>query len=168
MKEGGFTYLLLLFFVAILGVGLAVAGEAWHVSVQREKEEQLLFAGDAYRQAIELYYETSPGGVKQYPLKLDDLLRDPRFPNVRRYLRELYPDPITGKFDWELVMAPQGGIMGIYSPSKHAPMKRSGFDDLDAAFGDLAKQKKDKLIYRDWKFVYDPALALGRLSHGLF
>ncbi len=162
--ERGFTYMLLLFFVAIIGVGLAITGDVWHTTVAREKEKELLFDGDAFRQAIASYYLGSPGVLKQYPAKVEDLLKDPRFPDTRRYLRTIYPDPVTGKYDWILVKAPQGGIMGVYSPSGGAPFKRTGFSGQDIAFNELALRLKKKLSYSDWNFVYDPALA----NFGLF
>ena len=155
----GFTYLLLLFSVALLGIGLAVAGEVWHTAAKREKEKELLFVGDAFREAIGNYYAGSPGGLKQFPAKLEDLLRDPRFPDTRRYLRTVYADPITGKMDWVPILAPQGGIMGVGSPSGEQPVKRSGFGDADQAFGRLRAKAGEKLRYSDWKFVYDPVLA---------
>ena len=39
----GFTYIGLLIFIALLGIGLAMTGQIWHTSVQREKEAELLF-----------------------------------------------------------------------------------------------------------------------------
>lgn len=157
-SERGFTYLLLLFFIALVGAGLAVAGDVWKTTMQREHERELLFAGDAYRQAIGSYYLQSPGLIKQYPASLEDLLKDPRHPDTRRHLRTLYPDPFSGKNDWVLIKAPQGGIMGVASRSEAAPLKRADFIGPDRIFEDQAIRLKEKLRYRDWEFIYDPAL----------
>ena len=154
-RQAGFSYLFLLFFVAILGAGLAAVSEIWMTSVTRDKEAELLYIGDQYRRAIGRYYEYSPGGLKQYPPSLDDLLLDPRFPDLRHYLRDLYPDPFSG--NWVPILASQGGIMGVASSSESRPLKASGFVDANYVFEPLAEQLGDKLRYRDWTFIYDPA-----------
>ena len=51
MRARGFTYLTVLFMVAILAGGLALIGEVWHTSAMREKEAELLFVGQQYRKA---------------------------------------------------------------------------------------------------------------------
>jgi type II secretory pathway pseudopilin PulG len=157
-RQRGFTYLLLLFFIASLAAGLAAVGELWANSRQRERELDLLFAGSAIRQAIAGYYLATPGPLKQYPPSLESLLKDPRFPDTRRYLRQLYADPMTGSSEWTLIKAPQGGIMGVASASEGAPLKRAGFRDPNRAFEDQAIRLKEKLRYRDWEFIYEPAL----------
>jgi len=146
---GGFTYLTILFVVALMGLGLALAGEVWHTAALREREAALLFVGDQYRKAIERYVLAGP---QQYPRALSDLLQDSRKPGVERYLRSLYPDPITNADEWGLVKAPDGGIMGVYSRSEDKPIKEAGFRPVQAAFEGAKK-------YSDWKFVFVPAAA---------
>ena len=98
MKTGaqsGFTLIGLLFLVSVLGLLLALVGRNWQTAVAREKEAQLLFVGDQYRSALTSYYRMTPGSEKRYPPQLQDLLRDPRFPNTVRHLRRLWPDPAS-------------------------------------------------------------------------
>src|SRR5437899_5995019 len=116
----GFTYLTLLFAVALIGLGLARAGEAWHTTAMRAREAQLLYVGGQYRRAIERYYLSGPA---QYPKSLQDLLKDARQADTQRYLRRLYPDPMTGKADWGLVKTPTGEIAGVYSVSDEKHFK---------------------------------------------
>ena len=130
-RATGFTYLAVLFAVAILSGGLALAGEMWETSAQREREAELLFVGNQYRIAIQRYFLSGP--QRQYPRSLEDLLKDPRRPTTERYLRRLYPDPITGK-EWSLIKAPDGGILGVHSVSETKPFKVSGFKQRDATF----------------------------------
>ena len=144
----GFTYLTVLFIVAILMTGLALAGEVWETAAKREKEAELLFVGNQYRGAIARYYQSSPGGVKRYPSTLADLLKDPRQPSTRRYLRKLYPDPF-GSTEWGVVKAPDGGIAGVYSSSQAIPLKSGNFRQRDASFEEARR-------YSDWKFIYSP------------
>ena len=152
--SSGFTYIGLLFFIALMGAALVAVAQVWHIQVKRDKEAELLFVGNQFRRAISLYYERAPGGLRQYPKQLNDLLQDPRFPNVQRHLRKLYIDPMTGKAEWGLVRTPDGSILGIYSLSEDAPLKTAGFSGLDASFADA-------INYREWKFAYLPADARG-------
>lgn len=144
-RSGGFTYLTILFIVAIMGVGLALVGEVWHTAAMREREAELLYAGNQYRIAIKRYYLAGP---QQYPRSLSDLLKDPRKPGIERYLRRLYPDPVTGEA-WEVVKAPDGGVMGVHSLSKDKPLKTARFRIRDRSFEGAAS-------YSDWTFVYVP------------
>jgi type II secretory pathway pseudopilin PulG len=145
--QRGFTYIGMLIFIAILGIGLAASGVVFHQQAQREKEKELLFVGDQIRQAIAQYYEKSPGGNKRFPEALEDLLLDQRYPAMQRYLRRVYKDPMARLKDWELVRAPDGGIIGVYSSSKEQPLK---MDNFPAGYDDF----KDGKSYVDWKFVY--------------
>ncbi|HTT36551.1 MAG TPA: type II secretion system protein [Burkholderiales bacterium] len=153
-RESGFTYLGLLFFVAILGAALVAVAQVWHTEVRRQKEADLLFIGNQFRQAIGGYYERTPGTVKQYPKQFEDLMMDPRFPDTRRYLRKVYVDPMTGKAEWGMVRAPDGGIVGVYSLSDQAPLKVAGFREADAGFTDATS-------YHGWVFAYVPASQAG-------
>lgn len=143
-RSRGFTYLTVLFIVAIIAGGLALVGEMWETSTKREKEAELLFIGNQYRKAIERYFLSGP---RQYPRALEDLLRDARKPGTERYLRKLYPDPITGKNEWGFVKGADGGIAGVYSLSEEKPLKISGFKVRDAALEGAQK-------YSDWKFAH--------------
>ena len=62
-SQRGFTYLVAMFAVAIAGLLLAVTSEVWSQSRQRDKERELLYIGDQFREAIALYYQRTPGTV---------------------------------------------------------------------------------------------------------
>ncbi len=141
--------LFLLFLIASLGVAMAALGTLWHTQAQREKEAELLFIGDQYRQAIERYYRLTPGTAKQYPPSFDVLLLDPRFPTTVRHLRRLYRDPITGSEQWGLEKTADGGISGVHSLSDKEPRKKSGFSAVYADF-------EGKTKYADWIFKAMP------------
>ena len=145
-RAHGFTYLGALLLVAIVGASLAAAGTVWSHANQREKEVDLIWTGKQFTHAIGLYYQRSPGAVKRYPSKLEDLLEDHRYPTPQRYLRRIYSDPITGKPNWRLVPAPEGGIMGVQSSStaKSIRVMKSG------------------ATYATWRFVYEPPIAAVR------
>jgi type II secretory pathway pseudopilin PulG len=140
----------LLIVVAVMGMGLAAFGELYSRSAQRDKERELLFVGNEFRQAIAAYYQKSPG-TKAYPKTLDELVEDKRFPVPQHHLRRVYRDPMTGSAEWGLVPAPgDAGIMGVHSRSEDAPVKSGNFDRRDAAFQDAPS-------YKDWVFFYSPS-----------
>jgi type II secretory pathway pseudopilin PulG len=134
-----------LFAIAFATVALAGAGELASTAAKREREAELLFAGDQIAQAIAAYRAASPGAPR-YPANLADLVRDPRHPQVRRHLRRIHLDPMTGRADWGVVRAPDGGIAGVYSRSLERPLKRSGFPDGYEGFAGAER-------YADWAFV---------------
>ena len=159
MRSGrGFTLAGLLIVVAVMGAGLAAAGALWSHSAQREKEQELLFAGNQFRQAIAGYYQRSPG-AKHYPPGLEDLLRDRRYPMPQRYLRKLYRDPMTGAAEWGLIPAPGGGVMGVHSLSEEEPIKTGGFAQRDRALEGATR-------YSEWRFVFAPPDSPSGLGRG--
>lgn len=145
----GFTYLGILLAVVLLGIALGAAGTLWSMTAQRERETQLLFAGNAIRDAIASYYASGPV-AHQLPHELADLLQDDRLPLPKRHLRQIYPDPMTGSADWQLLRDPDGGIFGVASGSQRAPLKRANFADEDLGF-EAAK------CYCDWRFEFVPS-----------
>ncbi len=148
-QQSGFTYLAILFAIAIAGVVLAVTGISWSQTAQREKEQELLFVGNQFRQAIARYYEKTPGTVKRYPRTLNDLLKDERQLGIQRYLRKIYIDPMTRKAEWGTMLAPDGGVMGVYSLSDTSALKSANFDYANRTFEGATK-------YTDWVFSYEP------------
>ena len=137
-RQGGFTYLVALLLIAMAGLSVLGIAEAWSRAAQREKEAELRWIGNQFTQAIGLYYQRTPGALKRYPERLDDLLEDRRFAKPQRYLRQIYRDPLLGKPEWDLIVAPAGGVMGVRS---RAPGESLG----GGAYG-------------DWRFVYEPVV----------
>ena len=151
-RAGGFTYVGLLALVVLIGLMLAAAGEVAATAAQRERETQLLWVGHAYRAAIGRYWSHK----RLYPQSLQDLLgAAPDAPVQVRYLRRLYPDPMTNAVDWVLVPAPNGGIMGVTSSSKRAPLKTGQFDEADQDFANAN-------AYSDWQFTFLPGVVRRR------
>jgi type II secretory pathway pseudopilin PulG len=144
-RARGFTYLLLMFLVVLLGVGLASAGVVWDLRSRRDKEADLLFIGAQFRRAIDAYYDGSPTATKEYPRRFEDLLEDRRFANPRRHLRRVYRDPFTLKEDWGLIVI-HGRLVGVYSLASGVPVKRGGFTGPESEFASAGR-------YADWRFV---------------
>jgi hypothetical protein len=144
-RARGIVYLILLFAVALLGVGLAAGGEVWQLHARREREAELLFIGDEVRHAIDAYFDATPGAAKEYPQRVEDLLEDRRYQVPRRYLRRLYLDPFSAKPEWGLIMV-SGRLVGIYSLAAGKPVKQGGFTGPDTAFAGADN-------YQDWRFM---------------
>ncbi|MEM5373101.1 type II secretion system protein [Paraburkholderia azotifigens] len=148
VHQRGVTYFWTLFILTLVSLALGKLLEDVRTTSQRVREVELLYVGNLYRHAIQQYWQSTPLGEKRYPARLDDLLRDPRYPVTRRYLRRLYPDPVTGK-SFAVVVAPEGGIMGVHSVSAQQPIKVAGFSGNTAGFARAGG-------YDKWEFVYVP------------
>jgi type II secretory pathway pseudopilin PulG len=147
-RARGFSFIGLLMLIVIMGIGVAAVGQWWQVTVKREKEFDLLFIGDEFSRAITNYYDSAPAAPRQFPRSLQDLVRDPRYPSVRRHLRRIYVDPITGRPEWGLLKGPGDTIVGVYSLSHETPLKRGNFPDWYSHFNGAAS-------YSEWHFKYD-------------
>lgn len=142
-RQGGYTYLLVLFLVAGLGLMAAQVGVVWQQAVQREREAELLAVGVEMARALGSYQKV--GASKAYPAKLADLLEDKRFPTIVRHLRRIYRDPFTGQARWGEQV--QGGqIVGVYSLAPGEPIRGH---DLPAELGESVSGARS---YADWVF----------------
>lgn len=148
-RQQGFSYLVVMFLVAVLAIASVRALEVGITTERRSKEAELLWVGNAYRNAIRMYYEGSPGSNRTYPASLDDLLYDSRLTRPNRPLRKRYRDPITGSTEWGVVKNEAGAVIGVYSLAKGKPIKRGGFAPELMSFTNANS-------YSDWKFVYQP------------
>lgn len=153
-QQGGFTYVGLLIMVAIIGIATAASLQVGSLVQRRAAEERLLAIGLEFSNALTSYANAVPPGetanltgTYRMPKSLDDLLRDPGYPNPRRHLRTLYVDPMTGKEEWGTVLSPDGkGIVGVYSLSQAQPIKTGNFDARFQGFDGASS-------YQGWIFM---------------
>ncbi len=96
-REGEEGFLLLGAIVAIFLVLLILSVAAPTVAKQlrREREVESAHRADQYVRAIRLYYKK----FGHYPGNMEQLEKS----NNIRFLRQRYPDPLTGKADWRLI-----------------------------------------------------------------
>ena len=145
--DRGVLLLALLIALALSGIALMAAVDLWWMTRQREREQQLLFVGEQYRQAIRRYYYAAPPGTPRVlPDRLEVLLEDDRYPTPVRHLRRPYPDPITGKPEWG-ELRDGSRITGVYSLSDATPLKQAGFAPAHELF-------TGKTTYREWVFAF--------------
>lgn len=147
-NDGGFTYPALLALIVVMGIAVTTAQQSWSTLMKREKEAELLFCGNQIRKAIASYYN-APGdqSKRTHPPSLEALLKDSRFPAIKRHLRKIYPDPMTKGGEWGIVLADNGRIKGVFSQSRQEPIKKDHFLPDNAHF-------KNKKVYAQWTFVY--------------
>ena len=143
--QRGVSYLALLLAVAITNGALAAAATVWSHWQRRERETQLLWAGDQIRRAIVAYSLASSERDAGFPRTLQDLLLDPRSLATRRFLRQVYEDPMTRSTEWGLLHDAQGRLVGVYSLAAGTPAKRSRFPARYAGFEGATR-------YADWRF----------------
>jgi type II secretory pathway pseudopilin PulG len=93
-RNEGFTILMLLVAASVLAVGLLVAVPVWQTQIQRESEDELIFRGNQYVEAIRRYQTKNPG---QFPKTLEELYK-------KRFLRRLFPDPMTKHGRWDIII----------------------------------------------------------------
>lgn len=152
LEQLGFTYFGVVFLVMLIAMGLTGASIVWKIERQRQREQELLFVGKQYLDAIGSYYNSSPGAAKKYPPKVSDLLQDTRFLNIKRHLRRPWLDPMSNKGTWGYVYTNLGGIAGVYSLAPGKPIKQSGF------LWGLEEKFAGQLNYQAWRFVYLPQM----------
>jgi type II secretory pathway pseudopilin PulG len=151
----GLVLLALLIALALASIAALAGLDVWALEKQRQQEAQLLFVGNQYRLAIQRYFVAG----RTLPATIDDLIDDKRFPIPLHHLRRAYPDPITGKNDWQL-LRDGNGIYGVYSSSDRVPIKHANFP-RQYAFFDKAE------TYADWKFFYPPPGWRGSAAAGV-
>ncbi|MBM4127347.1 MAG: type II secretion system protein [Nitrospira sp.] len=143
--ERGFSYLMLMIAIVVMGIVMSVAARQWKVMVQRELEADLLTKGIEIQNALAFYSASMKAGRvmpgEVYPQTLADLTRQPK-----PFLRKVYGDPV-GHGEWEVVRAPTGGIMGVRSKSKSKPIRQQNFPLVVRHF-------QGKPTYYDWVFQH--------------
>ncbi len=139
-RQSGFSYLLLLGWVAVSGVMLSALGTQWLTQARREAEADLVFRAGQITQALQRYARATPPGQPTAPRQLDELLDDTRSGQRLRHLRQVGRDPIT-RGPWGL-QKEGDRIVGVFSPSLTRPWAPP-----------VGVQR-----YREWVFMPDGAL----------
>ncbi len=102
-REAGYNLVFLAVMITVLNILVVKALPLWSAVIQREKEEELIFRGLQYAEAIRVY-EKRTGGL---PTKLEQLIeREPRS------IRQLWKNPLDEDGCWELIPPGQGRQVG--------------------------------------------------------
>ena len=143
--QQGSVFMGMLVTVAVVAVMLMEVGTLWSSVLQRERELELLARGNQIRRAIGLYYREG----NTFPKSLADLVLDRRQPTIKRYLRRVYDDPLTGNAEWGVVKGPGETIMGVFSTAKGTPFKQGNFSVINQSFTGQGS-------YQGWVFLFGP------------
>jgi len=110
-RINGFTLIELLVVLAIIATLLSLTMPRYFHSVDKSNEVALRADLKGMRDAIDKYF----GDNAQYPDSLDDLV-------VKKYLRNIPPDPITGSNETWVLVPPDSSVKGkVYDVKSGAP-----------------------------------------------
>ena len=149
--------------LAVMAILMTVAMPVWKQTVQREKEEELVFRGEQYAHAIGMFQRKS---ANNYPPNLDVLVQ-------QKFIRKKYKDPVTNDDFVPIAQqaqaaqrgaqpgqaqqgrgqtgaavpsgapqngTPPGGVMGVTSKSTDTSIRLY----------------KGRSHYNEWAFIYTP------------
>ena len=94
-KRAGFTLIELLVVLAIIAMLAALVAPHYFKSIDRARETSLRTSLATLRDAVDKF----SGDLDRYPASLDELVQ-------RHYVREIPVDPMTGRRDTWIVVAP--------------------------------------------------------------
>jgi type II secretory pathway pseudopilin PulG len=103
-RSRGYVMILLMIAVAVLSVLMLMAVPLWRTAAQREAEEELIFRGRQYVTAIELYVRSHNN---LFPQNFEIL-------HLEKFLRQLYPDPMSENGVWDMVFQDASGAEAKY------------------------------------------------------
>jgi type II secretion system protein G len=121
----GFTLIELIVVLAVVALLVTIAAPRYVASVERARETALRSSLAVMRQAIDQF----AADRGRYPVSLDELAQG-------RYLREVPQDPITGRRDSWIALAPP-----------EADADAGGLWDVRSGAGGRAR---DGSLYADW------------------
>lgn len=97
-RKEGYILIILMVAIFVLSIGLLVAIPVWETQLRREREEELIFRGKQYAEAIRIFQMKNPGS---FPKTLDELLEE-------KCIRKLYKDPMSKDGEWNIILLYQG------------------------------------------------------------
>jgi hypothetical protein len=100
--EAGFAMLVVFLLAAFIAIGLYMELPRVVFESQRNREQTLIDHGEQYRRAIQLYYRR----YSRYPPDVKALENT----DNRRFLRQRFKDPMTGKDEWRLIHSVGPGV----------------------------------------------------------
>jgi type II secretory pathway pseudopilin PulG len=98
--ESGYNLVVLVIIITVMNIMVAAALPLWSSMIQRDKEEELIFRGLQYAEAIRVFQNKQ----SRLPVRLEELIEvEPRA------IRQLWKDPMTEDGKWQLIFQNMGG-----------------------------------------------------------
>ena len=151
--------------LAVMAVLMTAAMPVWKHTVQREKEEELVFRGEQYAHAIGMFQRKT---ANAYPPTLDVLVQ-------QKFLRKKYKDPVTNDDFVPLTQATQaaqrgaqpgqsaqtqqgrGGAAAPGAATPQAGVPAGGIIGVTSKSTDESiRLYKGRSHYNEWAFIYTP------------
>ena len=184
--ERGYAMAALLIGLSLMSIMMSMALPVWSQAAKREREAELVFRGEQYARAIELYQRTFAGA---FPSDFDTLVE-------QRFLRRLYKDPMTEDGEFQPILQAQANEAEEAPATAERPGEAvgrgtsagpgQGGSSLQGAFGSInqdrntqqagatagglvgvvSKSSDSSLMnyngrekYNEWAFIYMPSAA---------
>lgn len=183
--QAGYALMTILLLAALVLILLSAEVPRILTQGQRAREEELIFRGEQYRRGLGLYFRK----YGRFPLKLEELV-EPK--NKVRFLRQLYPDPMTADGQWRVIrVGPLGELVGSTTRRDRLQLQPGGEGKKaqeTAQAGEAAsapgsetlpiigvvsrsarraiKVYQGETYYNRWEFIYDPAAEAARQAAG--
>lgn len=146
--------IILMVVIFVMCIGFLVAIPIWQTQIQREKEEELIFRGKQYVEAIRLYQMKYPGA---FPKSLEELLEE-------KCLRKLYKDPMSEHGEWDVILPYAGASRREKASAQKilvAPQSALSSVDNPLIIGVVSSSPKKSIkiyfeqeTYDKWLFFY--------------
>ena len=106
-REAGYNLVMLMVAITLLNIAVAISLPAWSQAIRREKEEELIFRGLQYAEAIRVFQMR----YQRFPSRLEELIE------VKpRCIRQLWKDPMTENGKWGLIFQGQQAPLTPQTP----------------------------------------------------
>jgi type II secretory pathway pseudopilin PulG len=123
-REAGILLVALMVGMTVMMILLTASAQSWTAVMKREREEELIFRGNQYINALKAYGADHGG---QYPTELKLLME--KGPKGNRYLRQLFGDPFDPDGKWNLIyLGPDG--KSAWNPNARPPDPLLGEEPL--------------------------------------
>ena len=150
--SGGYAMAGLLVATAVMAILVSVAVPAWSQVLLIDREAELVFRGEQYARAIELYQRTFAGA---FPRDLETLIEG-------RFLRKAYGDPMLKDQEFRLIFEGDLDTDGKLE-EEHGPGRRMAHQGSSSMglLGVVSRSEKTSLRlykgeseYNKWLFIY--------------
>lgn len=146
-SRDGYALAALLVGLAVMGILTSAALPVWRQATQRERELELIFRGEQYVRAIELYQRVYAGA---YPPDVDTLVE-------QRFLRRRYRDPMVADGEFRIVhqaeaSAAFGAATGDRTPA--AGLRGGVIGVVSRSEQDAIRVYNGRTKYSEWAFLH--------------